>query len=162
MKTYPSLSIAVLAMPILLSPIMAEADSASDATFLPGRFSHDWNTGEQIVQHTPRPNPPKPYDPTYRRSGVNYRRSVTRTDDGSLKIRSTVESWGSPWPYGYGYGYGYHPSYYRPYPGPYHHHPPYPVPYAGYPSGGVRHGPPAASGAPAPAAKQSGPVRIGR
>jgi hypothetical protein len=144
---------APLVISLGLISLAAGSVRAGGTTFLPGRYSHDRRTGEQIVQHTPRPNPPKPYDPTYRRSGVNYRRSVARGDDGSLRIRSTIESWGTPWYHGYGYGYGYHPPLYRRYPHPYDHSP-YPAPHAGLS--------PAAGGTSGSNAKKSGPVRIGR
>jgi|GEM_PF-4043653 len=63
--------------------------------FLPSRFSHDPETGAQLIQHTPRPEPLHPDDSGYQRQGYTYKRFIDRNGYGSSSVRVQYESWGN-------------------------------------------------------------------
>ena len=79
------------------------AETQTRRIFLPSRFSHDAETGDQLIQHTPRPEPLQPNDPTYVKAGFTWNRYVERNHNGTAAVHVQLESWGYPyWPY-------YHP-----------------------------------------------------
>ena len=76
------------------------AESQTRRIFLPSRFSHDLESGEQLIQHTPRPEPLQPNDSTYVKAGFSYNRYVERNHNGTAAVHVQLESWGYPyWSY---------------------------------------------------------------
>ncbi|MDR1960429.1 MAG: hypothetical protein LBQ54_15560 [Planctomycetaceae bacterium] len=79
---------------------------------MPSQYSHDSVTGEQLIQHTPRPEPLRPNDSFHVRQGYSYQQVRQRDSDGGYSVRVTAELWGNPdyyipMPYYYP-GYYYH------------------------------------------------------
>ncbi|MEM6365621.1 MAG: hypothetical protein AAF745_14425 [Planctomycetota bacterium] len=67
---------------------------------LPGRFSHDPQTGSRIAQFAPTPTPTSPTAPNFRSSGYTHVRSSLQFG-ASADNYHRVETWGDPVrPYG--------------------------------------------------------------
>jgi hypothetical protein len=62
--------------------------------FRPSAYSHDWATGERVVQYQPEATTYYRDDPTYMESGYRQSRFALRGADGSYDYMHILQTWG--------------------------------------------------------------------